>query len=391
MLRAFFHPRWPRPVALAVGLAAAVGGFIAGRETGGSPDLRARAGTGTGGPLRLAERPAPTAPSAAAAAWDDEWTELRQGRPASPRRDRALAELLERLARTDPRRALALAAAESNWDLRDDLRDAALRGWGATEPAAAAAWAKTLRLEERFRGMAAVLAGAAEQPGVAVPLALDLCAADPEPAAHYGHTLVSALVARGEFGAATEFAARAKSIDTQTHVLDSAFFQWAQHQPESALAALAQVADPKVRGAALQGVLEGWSAANPRILADWAHALPAGADRAQALATVLPRWVDRDPAGATEWLNRIDPSPELDDGFAAVATSNALIAQHPRSAMDWADSISDPVKRRMAKHDVFYEWAQRDLAAATEFAAAVRNPDEIAMMRQVIDLVKSRG
>lgn len=328
--------------------------------------------------------------TAAPGSWDRRWSELR-ARSGAPRRDRALAELLAELARTDPRRALALAAAESNWDLRDDLRDAALRGWGATAPEAAADWAMALRLEERFRGVAAVLAGAAEQPDKAVPLALKLCAADPEPAAHYGHTLVSALVEQGAFDAATKFAAAAKTIDTQTHVLDSAYFQWAQHQPEQALAALRHATDPAIRASALQGVLEGWTAADPRRLAEYAQQLPAGEDRNRALGTVLPRWVEKDPTGATEWLNRLDPSPELDDGLAAVATLPALLAKQPLAAFDWADSISDPVKRRMTKHDVFYDWAQRDLGAAAQYAQSVNNADERAMMDQVIELVKGRG
>lgn len=297
--------------------------------------------------------------------------------------------MLDELARTDPKRALALALAEANWETRDQLRDAALRGWGATAPDAAADWAMDHRLGERMRCVAAVLSGAAENPPEAVRVALRVCAADPGPAADYGHALISALVEKGgAFESAAKFAA-AVGTERQQFLLDSAFYQWARHQPDQALAAIGNISDPKIRESAYAGLLAGWAAADAEVLANHAQKLPVGEDRNRAFAIALPRWVEKDPVAATEWIGRFDPSPELNEGVAAVATLPSLMSQRPELAMEWADNITDQTKRVMAKHTVFANWVLQNQAAARKFAEATRDPHEREMMIEVLNGMNS--
>ena len=318
--------------------------------------------------------------------WEALWRqETRQ--PLSAAQGRRLSALLEELARTDPKRALELAATERNWELRAKLRDAALRGWGATAPDAAADWAMSQPLlGERMRCVEAVLAGAAELPNDAVRVGLRLCAADAVTAGAYGHALINALVGKqGAFEAATRFAQSAGMVDGQGILLESVYRQWADHQPRQALQNLSAISDPKIRSAAYEGVISGWASTNPAQLADYAQSLPAGEERTRTFGAALYQWVEKDPVGATEWIGRYDPSPDLDHGVMAVATLPSLISGQPELAMDWAGGITDPALRTVTKKNVFADWARNDRVAARKFAEGLGNPDERESLLEIVD------
>ena len=374
---------WSVPAAVCFALAASLVGFASARAL-------------------AVRRPAPPPPPPAAAPapsrnhlsttfspradWDARWREL-AARPVGAARARARQALLEELARTDPALALDLAGSEANWLARDALRDAALRGWASVAPDDAADWAMEQPvLGERMKCVSAVLAGAVAQPAEAMRVGLRLCAADPEPAGTYGHMLINALVDRaGDFETAIRFATCAKMVDRQSFLLDSAFYQWARHDPDRAFSQLSSITDPAVRESALKGLVEGRSDFDPQSFADFAQKLPAGDDRTQALSISLQRWADKDPQAALQWINRADPDPDLDPGVAALATSSTLVAARPEIALELTDSICDSTKRTLTKSRVFFEWALRDRDAARRYAESVEHPETRATLLQDLE------
>ncbi|MGC4072661.1 MAG: hypothetical protein QM760_09110 [Nibricoccus sp.] len=360
------HSGWSKVAATSLALTAAVLGFILTRSIAAH---RAAATSPT--TITPAVRSIPRT----ASSWDARWRDL-SDQPNTAALTREREALLEALARTDPKRALTLAAAEGNWLTRDQLRDAALRGWAAVEPDAAADWAmQQTVLGERMKCVAAVLTGATAQPDAAMRVGLRLCTTDPEPAGFYGHMLINALVERtGNFDAAMRFATSATMVDRQSFLLDSAYYQWAQHDPDRAYAQLSTLTDPAIRTSALKGLIEGRSDFDPRRFASFAQKLPAGADRTQALSISLQRWAGKDPVAALQWINRGDPDPDFDPGIAALAVSETLIASRPEVAMELTDNITDTTKRILTKSRVFFEWALRDPVAARRYAEAVEHP-----------------
>jgi hypothetical protein len=321
-----------------------------------------------------------TAALSAVEAWEQQWGKL-AGQPNSPRRTRDLEALLEQLARTDPQRALALALAEGNWLVRDLLRNAALRGWGATAPEAAAAWATTQPLlGDRMQCVSAVLTGAAERPDDAVRLGLQLCAAEAEPAGAYGHALINALVEKnGSFETAARFAAAATMVDRQSFLLDSAFYQWAQHEPGRALAEFDKIENPQIRDAARKGMIAGWADSDPHKLAEFAQALPRGEDRSRAFEIALPQWVAKEPEAALKWMSQVDPDPDFDKGIASLALKSSFHS-NPALAMELTDSITDRAARVLTQSNVFYQWAMRDAEAARKYAEASPNREQREML-----------
>lgn len=312
------------------------------------------------------------------------WADL-LAQPSAPQRDRALAALLEELARTDPQHALELVARENNWRLREQLRDATLRGWAATKPDAAADWALAVRPEDRRNAMAAVLAGAAENPTEAVRLALRVCAADPEPAGDYGHAAIAGLVERGSYVEAVQFG-QAVGPEKFPFLLRSAFYQWAQRDPADALAALETVDDPGLRQQARAEVFNGWARADSRALAQYALTLSDATDRAAALSEALPHWVEKDPEGATDWIQNHDSGPEFDDGAAALAGTQSLIRGQPSLAMSLATNLHDRTKRAHTMRIVFRQWAERDRGAAQHYLANSAGSDRALLAAELKDL-----
>lgn len=355
----------------------AAGGFFGGWQVNASRTVSVAAA-----PVRAVRHVEPASANRAPASWEERWRgEL--GRAAGPARNQAACALIEELARRDPKRALDLALAEPNWYLREQLRNAALRGWGATAPDATADWCMQHRLDVRMACFEAMFAGAAEHPAEAVRVALRVCAADPGPAADYGHALIAALAEKaGDFESAAKFATELKT-EKQSFLLDSAFHQWAQHRPEEALAALGRLTDEKTRSAALDGVLDGWASSDARALAAYAQTLPVGDERSRALTRALPAWVQKDPSAAMAWIGAAEPGPELDAGIIAVSELPTW-TEKPGAALGWLDNVSDGAKRLMSKHAIFSQWVSRSPAEARRFAEAVRNPADRAMMFDVL-------
>ncbi|HEX2852419.1 MAG TPA: hypothetical protein VHO24_04205 [Opitutaceae bacterium] len=371
--------RWSTLQLILAGVCVALAGYWIAGKTASSRDVPAAPAT-----FPVSQTSAtsvrPPAQLSAAEAWEQQWSK-QSSRPNSPARTRDLETMLEQLARTDPQRALALALAEGNWLVRDLLRNAALRGWGATAPDAAADWATAQPLlGDRMQCVTAVLTGAAERPEDAVRLGLRLCAAEAAPAGDYGHALINALVDKtGSFETAARFATAATMVDRQSFLLDSAYYQWAQHEPGRALAEFDKIADPKIRDAARKGMIAGWADSDPQKLADFAQALPRGEDRSRALEIALPQWVAKEPEAALKWMNQVDPDPDFDRGIASLALRSSL-HPNPAVAMELTESITNPASRVLTQSNVFYQWAIRDLAAARKYAEATPNREQRAML-----------
>lgn len=268
--------------------------------------------------------------------------------PPAPDPVAEMASALEDLAHEAPRRAMALALGEGDSVLRQEFRDAVLRGWASVDPDEAAAWAMALPDGEHHLALEPVFAGAARQPARAVALGGRLAARDPTLAGDFGQLLITALADAGELGAAARFAAEADSENLPA-LTNLAFAKWAAQQPEQALQAFDAIAAPEERQAAWQGLMSGWSEVNPAALADYLVRLPSGAARTEALAQVLPRWVGADPLAASHWwVEHFPAAPGLEGGVAAVIALPQLLGQRPELARVWAESIDDPDLRAAA-------------------------------------------
>ena len=314
-------------------------------------------------------------------AWNEQQWQKLVFQPGTSTRNTALAAMLEKLAATDPDRAMAMAQGQGNLKLRDGLVQAALRGWARTSPTNAANLALVLSdSNERERALATVFAGAvAANPDEAVHLSKFLIQKVPDEARSYGSSLIAALCDAGSFEIAAHMAA---SGDQQTRSgwMASAYSSWAEFQPDQAAQAASAIKDTELRSEALQGIVGGWAEADPAALVQFVAQLPPDAERGSLLSQSLERWAKHDPEAASAWINKNEVGPDMDQGVAAVATMDSL---KPDLAVSWAESVVDPKLRSETLVTVLRNWVTVDLPAAKQYLETTKKllPED----RQEID------
>ena len=328
-------------------------------------------------PLASDHQPAPTPAATPAHAapsntvsftnrWDEaQWQQL-ISQPGTAARNAALAALLEALATTDPQRAIAMAQAEGNLNLREDLLHAALRGWGRTGAGDAAVWALGLGdPSERSAAMAAVFAGAvATNPDEAMRVGRDIFRDNPGEAVVTGSLLIDAFCDNGNFAFAAQLAADGEGTAQRSIWMAEAYSRWATLQPQPAAVAASIITDPTVRNEALHGVVGGWAGSDPAGLTQFLTQLPPGGDRGLMIGQALQSWARLDPEAAANWINTREASPDYDEGVAAVAGSSFVKTD---IALGWAESIGDSKLRSETLGNVLHNWVLEDLPAAKQY------------------------
>ena len=319
--------------------------------------------------------PQTNAAAKASSGWDEaRWKEL-MSQPGTVACNAALAEMLKKLAATDPKRAMALAQAEGNRKLRADLQQAALSGWASTAPEDASDWALALSNQsERSAAILTVLTSAvATDPDGAVRVVKFIMQQDPSGDGGYGSSLVDALCNAGNFEIAAKFAADGDDSE-RSFWMGEAFSQWAEFQPEQAAAAAMAINDPKMQNQALHGIAGGWAQADPAGLAQFLSLMPPGTDRGNMMGQAVWSWVRTDPASAADWINNSDMGADLDQAILAVASKDLTEDDFtPGTAISWAESIQDDTLRSEALRNVLCNWLAMDRAAATSYFNATAN------------------
>jgi hypothetical protein len=322
--------------------------------------------------------------------WSEpEWQRL-LALPATVDRNAKLADLLEKLAAIDPARAMALAQAQDNLKLRNELVQSALHGWARKSPMDAANWVMALPDSgDRDAALSSVFAGAvATDPNAAIAAGQKLMQENPGDAISCGSRLIDALCDSGNFSAAANLAANGSS-DQQNAWLGEAFSKWASFQPDAAAQAAQAINDPQIRNQALHGIVGGWAEADPAGLAQYLGQLPAGGDRGQMLGQALKSWMQTDSGAAATWINNnSNLGPDLDQGVAEVATMESVPAN---VAVGLAESISDPQLRSTTLASVLRDWAYNNLPAAQNYlqtATGLSSADRQQVSEVMADLAR---
>lgn len=359
---------------LGVGFSCAVAGFLAGQRRPIVNPIQPHDRSAVRPPSPPSENlvaPQATSALAAASSREDLHSSLSafRGQLNSPAAEETAVATLRALAVIDPKRALALAH-ETGTPLQHDLfTRATLEGWASIDSLAASQWTLAhVRPGERRLAVEAIVKGAITRADDAIRAVAYLAAHDPSHASDHHNTLVHALARAGHFTSASQFAAAAPA-EFRAALLSTAFVQWAQYQPTAALEAANAFPDEKRRQDALEAVVAGWAGSNPAALVQYAQSLPVGEIRANALRDGLQQWVSLDPIAAATWMDRLDPSSDLDAGAAAIATSPALVAKQPDIATSWAESIVDPQLRTNTLLDLIRLWGATDVAGARRYAS----------------------
>jgi hypothetical protein len=340
-------------------------------------------------PAPVTQTDIPASESAAAKndlRWNEQkWNDL-CAQPHTPAGNALLADMLEKLASQDPDRAMKMAQANGNLKLKELLVQSALHGWARTSPTNAANWALALTdANGREQALSSIFAGAvAADPALALQVGKFVLAANPDEASGYGSRLIDALCAAGDFSEASQMAAGG---DAQTRAAwaGEAYSKWSEMQPDQAAQAAAAITDPDARNEALHGVVGGWAETDPAALVQFVTQLPADTSRDSLMNQSLERWARVDAKSAADWINSQPPGAGLDQGAAAVATTQSL---PPETAAEWAEYVTDPQLRSQTLVTVLRNWITVDAPAAQNY---FNNTTELTpeARQEIIDVIKA--
>ncbi len=299
----------------------------------------------------------PTGPST------DTWPQISAADP-----DGELLRLARMLVARSPEDALAWAQSPAEAALRQRLLSAVLQAWGELDPRAAVNWALTQNAPAREANMKAALAGAATRPELAMQIASDLLAQDRDSGGVYATLLAAAFSANGNFQAALQFINQSPA-EAMGDPVSATFRAWAQGHPTEAMTAINSLTDAQLRQTALQVAVAAWNASDPAGLAAYANAMSPGTDRDYALGEAIDNWSLQDPSALSAWLATLPPGDEFDYGTAMMLVRTDGANRTPTEAMQWVESIHDPVLKQDSLMTILGEWRQSDLSAARQYVA----------------------
>ncbi len=161
--------------------------------------------------------------------------------------------------------------------------------------------------------------------------------------------------------------------EQRNQLRQSAVGQWAMSNPDEVVAWIRSLpADEQkpVRESAGQMMLM----SKPAVAADFMLEGAEEKDKPQLYDRVVMQWAGQDARAAGEWLTKQSQGPELDGARRTFAT---VVAQRdPAAAMDWARSVQNEEQRSQSVGQVYQMWRGRDAKAAAAALAGSGLPAE---------------
>lgn len=234
------------------------------------------------------------------------------------------------------RRSLLAALAEDNSEAAAELRDAAVRNWAESDPAAAAAWLATLPDGPAYRAALKQIATAWAHSDL--PKATAWLKTLPPEARELAAMDVAYEAAAAEPIAAMRIASPLPASRERDELLVFTASQWAVTDAATASAWAQKIPDAQLRLRLLGAVAVAMSAKNPAgAAALTGSAIPPGADQDRVAVSVVQRWAQTAPQAAAEWVLRF---PESSVRYAAAQNLATVWALKDAAAADqWLNSL----------------------------------------------------
>ena len=242
----------------------------------------------------------------------------------------------------DPQAALKWAQKQEHWE-KYVANSSIMDSWARRDADAAIAWAKANFDGDDNPYYVGIINGLSES---SLPRATDLMTELP-----YGrirgrsaHLLFEKVWNKGE--------------DTAIH--------WAEHLPEGSLQNFAygelgeklarsdmpraiewveSMEESPIKAAVSKKVVREIAKKSPPESAEWVASLPEGKSKTSGMMEVAEIWSQRDPAAVAEWINELPADTNRDPLIETLV--NKIHKSDPQSALAWAETISNPERRKL--------------------------------------------
>ncbi len=172
--------------------------------------------------------------------------------------------------------------------------------------------------------------------------------------------------------AALKWAKELTDPEQRAQAMTAVFSHWAAKDFDGALAAVMESEEGAHGGRVLDAVLDSWPASDVASFQARAAGLPSGPARVRGYGVIANRLARDNPASAAEWLGKLPVSEEKDEALSKFAI--AAVSQHGGAAMEWAETIDDPAKRRDTLRAALDQWFRDQPVAAFQW---IVTPDEM--------------
>ncbi len=315
-------------------------------------------------------------------------------------------------AAVDPAGASKWATTNLHGQLAADAFTAITREWADNNPAAAAAWISSLPNGVLSAGATEALVGiwANKDPGEASKwidsldsgdrktgametLAAAWCAQSVDDAVKWVdqqiHKPGGGEVAQALIGAWGNQDPQAASLwvgkltgDTQALTAGTLTALWAAHDPKTAAEWAASMGPGEARAQAIQSTATTWASIDPQNAIAWTRALPDSPEKKSAYNNAVLTWAAVSPTDITSWVNS-QPAGADADHIRSVA-STVLVESQPLDAISMTRQIADPTRSQAALVRVLNRWGQFDPAALQGWLATANlNPDVASRLKYV--------
>ncbi len=331
-------------------------------------------------------------------------------RPAASDRNAALDAVFQRIAGSDPARAIALLDEVQDPTLRNTLAVRVTNLWIEQSPDAAARWldgsGETVLVRDAFdaqlaraasrwsaydasaattllagrknlgdASLAALVNVSAEwgrkDPANALAWAQNLPAADPR---RFGivQGILAGWAERDPVGAAAYLQTRlydgGEGSELYFSTVGLVAERWARTDLNAAAQWSATLPSRRARRDALRRVAAAWAATDLPGAARWAGTLAADAGRGDVWQVIVATWPGNDFDGEGAWVSNLPAGTDRDETVALHA--GKIAPTDPEKALMWARTINGAEIQARSVDAILSGWARTDPAAARNWAAA---------------------
>ncbi len=306
------------------------------------------------------------------------------------------ADLLGRLAATDPARALALID-PADEESADAARRQIFQVWAERDPAAALRSLGPVLLGEQQRESWRVTQALSKWIARDPDAAIDWAVAQPAPDGEAYRSLINQVgwqLAEDPDAVRPFLDALAKRDDIpgRSQAYQNVFGNWMRKDSAKALDWLATVPDAALRTDLVERGLGYIPQEKPDEFVALLRELPTASAREQQLANRLSQWAKQDPDAALAWIEKNAELPEMAAASRQVESTliASLAATDAQAAIARWQALPADADRAGAARQIAQAWAKTDPAAATRWvfeqtvASDKQSPNAFGNMHQLL-------
>ena len=261
--------------------------------------------------------------------------------PGGPGRFSELKVLAFAWGQVNPEDALAWSEKQEHWD-KYIASGSIMDSWAREDSEGAIRWAK-----ENFEGdenhyFVGIINGLSES---SLPQATDLMTELP-----YGrvrgraaHLLFEKVWNKGE-DVAMHWAEHLPEGTLQNFAYGELGEKVAREDMPRAIEWIESMDESSLKLAVTEKVAKEMARGNPVETANWIGSLPEGKTRTVAMNQLAEMWTRQDPVATAEWINQLPASENTDPLIETLV--NKVHKSHPEDALTWAETISNPKRRK---------------------------------------------